>query len=181
MASFENAIGVVLAHEGGYVNNPADPGGATNYGVSLRYLVSCGGLKAHPSIDLNHDGRIDYLDIKAMSRDDAIAIYKKDWWDVDHYGDIVNDTCATKVFDLSVNMGHVRAHKLAQMACLACGKTISPDGVLGPASIAAINSCDSGCFLFHIRDQAAQFYRTLASHNPAQQIFLTGWLRRAYS
>jgi lysozyme family protein len=181
MSSFERAIPIVLVHEGGYVNDPADPGGATNFGVSLRYLISCGGLKFHPELDLNHDGKLDYLDIRAMSKDQAVAVYRRDWWDAEHYGNIADDDCATKVFDLSVNMGHIRAHKLAQTACRACGQNILPDGKLGPLSIAAINHCEPLCFLFHIRDNAALFYRSLAARNPKLSKFLPGWLRRAYS
>jgi lysozyme family protein len=181
MSDFTLAIPVVLKNEGGYCNNASDPGGATNFGISIRYLIASGGIKARPDIDVNHDGKLDFTDIKAMSVDQAVAIYKKDWWDAEGYARINDQGCATKIFDFSVNMGHPRAHKLAQQGCVACGKPVIPDGVLGSQTIAAINSCDPTSFLFHLKDQAASFYRSLAAHNSSLAKFLPGWLKRAYS
>jgi lysozyme family protein len=60
MSDFNVAVNLVLAHEGGYVNNPDDPGGETNFGISKR---------AYPTVD-----------IKNLTREEAIAIYKRDYW-----------------------------------------------------------------------------------------------------
>lgn len=179
MADFNKAIRVVLAHEGGWVNNPNDPGGATNYGVSLRFL------KDHPEGDFNHDGRVDVRDIKNMTVEQASTIYKIFWWDKFHYGNIHDQTLATKVFDFSVNMGAKRAHILLQEALNdAFDLNLECDGVLGPASIQAINSAQDGDeeqqLITAYCNSAWGFYQRLAERNPKLKVFLKGWKRRAF-
>jgi lysozyme family protein len=179
MARFEDAIDVILVHEGGYVDNPHDHGGASNWGISLRYLLATGGLKAHPELDLNHDGLIDFRDMRLIPKDMAIAIYERDWWAPHQYGSINDQQVATKLFDMAVNMGAARAGKLAQSALVACGKPVSVDGVLGAKSFTAINSLDPANFLHVLRQKQADFYRAIVAHDPTQAQFLKGWLRRA--
>jgi len=84
MSLFELAIPIVLRHEGGLVDNPNDPGGITNHGVSLRWLKSKG-----LAGDLNHDGDVDAADIKIMTVEQASGFYKTYWWDKYNYGAIV--------------------------------------------------------------------------------------------
>jgi lysozyme family protein len=183
MATFEVALPTVLLHEGGYVNNPADPGGATNWGVSLRYLKALGDAN-HDGLldgDIDRDGDVDIDDIRLMSSQQAGDIYKTQWWDRYGYGHILDQTLATKILDLAVNMGAFQVHKILQRAILSCGKTIVVDGVLGPKSFEAINSLPADDLLFHVRDQAAEFYRSLVIKRPKSGVFLKGWLRRAYS
>jgi len=181
MATFEKAIPVILAHEGGYVNHPNDPGGATNFGVSLRFLAD------HPDLgDFDQDGDVDGEDIANMTVEQAMTVYKTCWWDKFKYERIIDQTIATKIFDLSVNMGASRAHKLLQAAMnKAFGLKLTVDGVLGPASISTINACTDGqeeqTLLTAYCDEAFGFYQRLIANNAKFKAFEKGWKRRAYS
>ena len=91
---FVQAVEAVLNHEGGYVNDPDDPGGETKWGISRR---------SYPSLDITN-----------LTREDAIAIYYRDWWRRYKYDLIEDAAVAAKVLDLSVNMGPSQAHKILQ-------------------------------------------------------------------
>lgn len=181
MATFESAISLILKHEGGWVNNPNDPGGATNFGISLRFLAD------HPHDgDFDGDGDVDAEDIKNMSVEDAKVVYKKFWWIKYSYGNIADQTIATKVLDLSVNMGASRAHKLLQQALnSAFGLKLTVDGVLGPASFSILNSIADGDqeqkLITAYCDEAWNFYQRLIAGNPKLNVFQKGWKNRAYS
>lgn len=180
MATFEDAIGLILQHEGGYVNNPNDPGSATNFGVSLRFLAD------HPEVgDFDHDGDVDAEDIKNMTVEDAMNIYREFWWDKFRYGTINDQTIATKVFDFSVNMGSKRAHMLLQQALNAAfGLKLSVDGILGPATFGVINAIEDDQeqkLLNAYCDAAWGFYQRLVANKPSLAVFKKGWYNRAYS
>lgn len=181
MANFEKAIDVILRHEGGYVDNPNDPGGATNFGISLRFIAD------YPDYgDVNHDGKVDAKDIRQMTVENAKDIYRHFWWDKYGYGRIVDQTIATKVFDFSVNMGASRAHKLLQQAMnKAFGLRLVVDGILGNASYGTLNAITDGKeeqqLLNAYSDQAWEFYQGLIKNNPKLAVFQKGWKNRAYS
>lgn len=183
MSTFERAIPVILKHEGGYVNNPNDPGGATNYGVSLRFLQS----QPIQVGDFDQDGDVDAEDIKNMTVDDAKYIYKTFWWDKFRYGLIIDQTIATKVFDLSVNMGAARAHKLLQTALnKAFALRLTVDGIIGNATLNCINNAFSSddneqTLLTAYCNEAWGFYQRLIAGNPKFKVFERGWKVRAYS
>jgi lysozyme family protein len=175
---FSEAINVVLQHEGGFSDDPADSGGTTNHGISLRYLRTVGDLDCdgYRDGDLDRDGDVDSDDIRRMSVRDAVALYKSQWWDRYGYEQIHAQDVATKVFDLAVNMGARQAHIVVQRALRAVGKVVKEDGILGPVTIEAINNYQPRGLLPAIRSEAAGFYRGL---NRPQ--FIAGWLNRAYS
>jgi lysozyme family protein len=180
MSTFEEAIPHILKHEGGYVNHVNDTGGATNYGVSLRFLKGIGEIG-----DFNGDGVVNIEDIKAMTVDDAAEVYRSQWWDKYRYGRINDQTIATKVLDLSVNMGASRAHKLLQMALnKAFGLRLVVDGVIGPNTISVINAIEDDTeqkLLTAYCDCAWGFYQAIIRNNPSQKVFERGWKNRAYA
>jgi lysozyme family protein len=170
MSTFELAIPTILRHEGGLVDNPNDPGGITNYGVSLRWLKSKG-----LAGDINHDGDVNAADIKLMTRDEAMAFYRTFWWNQYQYGLITAQAVATKIFDAAVNMGAPRAHSLAQGVLL-----VKQDGIFGPKTFGELNAMPSLKFIVAYQEAMAQFYRRLVLLDPRRQEFLKGWLNRAY-
>jgi len=180
MASFDQAIGLILKHEGGWVNNPNDPGGATNFGISLRFLVD------HPEAgDFDMDGDVDAEDIAGMTIEQASDIYRQFWWDMYRYDQFADQTIATKVFDHAVNMGAKRAHILLQTAMnKAFGLKLTVDGALGPASYRSINAVHDGdeeqILLRTYCDEIWAFYQRLIANNSKLKVFAKGWQRRAY-
>lgn len=174
MARFQDAIDTVLLHEGGYVNDPNDSGGATNYGVSDRADGKVDGL-----IDLDRDGVGDTAP-KNLTRTQAIEYYRRFYWR-SIYDGIAFQKLATKVFDFAVNMGHAAAHKLLQRALCKCGKTVTIDGNFGPATLAAVNQVNGPDLTAALCTEAEARYRAIVAAKPSQAKFLNGWIRRAYS
>lgn len=170
---FNYAINVILEHEGLLSDGAHDSGGLTKYGISLRYLKD-------EKIDINKDGDSDKDDIRALSKQEAIAIYKKDWWDKYNYEAINDVKVATKIFDMAVNMGPIEAHKLTQQALnhLLMSK-LQVDGVLGAKTIASINAQHEGDMLQELREEQKDFYLRLITNKPALKIYEKGWLARA--
>ena len=157
MAEFLAAIDYVLLNEGGFVNNPNDPGGATNFGIEQ---------KEWP-----------HGNVAAMTRDQAVAWYLSNYWNVAPYSQIVSQQIATKVFDTHVNMGLGTAVKIAQQALGFTGSAI--DGDLGPGTIAAINKADESALLPELINRIQQHYKLLEELNPKLATFNAGWMARA--
>jgi len=181
MTIFNHAVGVVLKHEGGYINHRSDPGGATNYGISLRFLHARGELDGIEEFDIDGDGDIDADDIKALSVQDARGIYFRYWWSKYNYHLLLDMDIATKIFDMSVNMGSRQSHKLAQRAARADGRLLKDDGLLGPKSFKGLNGCNPDILLGALRVQCECFYKSLINNKPEFKVFEAGWLVRAYS
>jgi lysozyme family protein len=154
-SKFEAAVELVLKHEGGYVNDPADPGGETNFGISKR---------SYPK-----------LDIKKLSRAEAVEIYRNDWWIRHNYRHIFNETLAAKVFDIAVNVGAARANRWLQGAAGALGSDIMIDGVVGPKTLMAVNTLDAAALLGQFMRAAYRHYRWLGQRMPT---FEKGWIDR---
>jgi lysozyme family protein len=152
MSHFDKAIVDVLRHEGGYANSPQDPGGETKYGICKR---------SYPS-----------LDIKALKQADAIAIYRRDFWQRRY--DEMPYQVAAKTFDMAVNMGIGQAHKLLQRAV-----GTDDDGIIGKMTIAAINAMSVGAVLDNITTEQITFYKAVVNNKPTSSVFMAGWIHRA--
>lgn len=159
--AFLEAVTHTLAHEGGYVDHPDDPGGKTKYGISKRQYP-----------DLN---------IRCLTREQATHIYFEDFWSRYDYGRLNDGELAAKVFDLGVNMSPKRAHRLLQFACRANHRPLVEDGILGPKTASTVNDLPPLAVLTSLRSESAGYYRRLAASRPQMRTFLRGWLRRAYS
>ncbi len=127
LANFQYCLGKVLQSEGGYVNDPRDPGGPTNLGVTIWEAKSIG-------LDVNHDGKTDILDIKALTPSDAGKVFKTFYWDKVG-GDSLPSGVDFAVFDFAVNSGVARAAIFLQEIVLA-----APDGKIGPMTLAAFGA-----------------------------------------
>ena len=152
MSNFEKALEFVLSHEGGYSNDPNDPGGETNFGISKR---------AYPSED-----------IKAMTRDRAETIYRRDYWDFEKC-ELLPGPIALVVFDCAVNQGQPTAGFLLQEAIGLPRE--QQDGVIGAVTIAEARKADQGKLLEKLVSLRCHRYAT-AKNAP---IYSKGWFRRA--
>jgi lysozyme family protein len=162
-AVFDAAMAFVLRWEGGFVDHPADPGGATNHGISLRYARSRGRL-----LDLNGDGEVDAADIRLITPAVAATMYRKDfWWPV--RAEALPPAIAVITFDAAINCGPDRARRWLQQAVGA-----SADGIIGPRTLAAVAAADPRVA---VREMLA---RRLVHHAnlPTMSNFGLGWMRR---
>jgi lysozyme family protein len=149
---FLDCIEVVLRNEGGISDNPNDPGGYTNMGLTQRN---------YPMEDL-----------KNLTKDKAIAIYYRDYWlpmDVDLLN---NPELILQVFDMGVNSGIRMGIKLLQRMV----GTID-DGFIGQITVKAVNDF-SGDVVDEYKKRRKLFYVTLAQNKPSLRVFLKGWLSR---
>jgi lysozyme family protein len=183
---FNNAIPFTLRHEGGLVDDKADRGEITKYGISfvyLRHLLA----KNHQLLSkfsLNNISQVNGSVIRHMTKQQAIQIYYTQWWEKYHYGLIKKQAIATKAFDYSVNMGAHTAIKLLQIASRneAGYPSVVVNGKLDHATIQYINGLNATQtkqLLFAFNKAVANHYRNIVKHHPADRKFMLGWLRRA--
>lgn len=170
MAEFVPALQLVLYHEGGFVDNSSDIGGATNLGVSLRFYKK----KINPNATLD--------DIKNLTVNDAAALYKTYFWDRQPFGEIQNQKLADRVFDLVVNTGQAEGVTLLQRAVndVDLNAHLVLDGSLGAKTLAAINKQDQDNLYAALLIEATHYYKMIAMHGN-DHIFLQGWLNRLNS
>lgn len=146
--NFHDAFVRLIGHEGGYVNDPRDPGGETNYGISRR---------SYPGED-----------IAGMTLDRAKAIYLRDFWGPAGCA-AVPDGVKFDLFDMAVNSGPVTAARTLQRAVGA-----TPDGIIGPRTLQAINSMPAARASARFNGARLEFMASL----PTWPAFGRGWARR---
>lgn len=179
VSDFETAIAWVLPHEGGLTDNAADPGGITNFGISLHFAVQQYSIDHNMLFDVDGNGCIDGNDIRNLTKEEAEQIYRTYWWDKYGYGRVDNQDIASKILDMAINMGSSQAHKIVQRACDAEGGPCDVDGVFGPGTVGCVNRLANGDLLNAIRDAQKQFYLDLIQEHPKLAEFEHGWLNRA--
>ena len=154
LTTFDEIIEVTLHHEGGYVHDPTDLGGETNYGIAKRF---------YPKVD-----------IKNLTKDGAKEIYKKDYWDKNKVDDLTDDLKHI-FFDMCVNQGRGTAVKILQRAINGKGGDLKVDGGLGPATLSAIQIIS----LDRVRAYRVLRFANIVIDKPNQEKFWLGWFRRA--
>jgi lysozyme family protein len=170
----------IVAREGGYVNDPDDPGGATNHGVTIHTMRRLG-------IDVNRDSRIDVKDVKALTRAQAVEIYLKHYYEGPGIA-ALPEVIQASVFDMYVNAGG-NAVKILQRLCTDMGFPSEPDGEIGPQTIRAVQMAYEAA-PSHLADAYGiarrNYYYALADKRPASRKFARsrdggkgGWIRRA--
>jgi lysozyme family protein len=155
-SQFENAVGLVLRHEGGFVQHPSDPGGATHFGIARATLARARGTPV--SVD----------DVRRLTREEAVAIYRRFYWDAVR-ADELPPGLALAVFDLAVHSGPLRAVRMLQAAL-----GVEADGIVGPVTIAAARRVDVPQAVGRLTTLRLRFLRRLA----AWPVFGRGWRRR---
>ena len=153
LVEFDDIREVVLHHEGGYVNDPDDPGGETNFGVAKR---------SHPDVDIAN-----------LTKDGAKEIYKEHYWDKNKV-ESLSEELRHIYFDMCVNQGRGRAVKILQHAANAKGAGLKVDGGMGPMTIAAMD----GVELDRVRAYRIKYYADLVTRKPDLEKFYFGWFRR---
>ena len=118
----------IVRREGGFVNDPDDPGGATNFGVTIHTMRRLG-------LDLDRDGSVTVADVRALTVDKAIDIFEKHYFQKPLIAMLPQPMHAT-VFDMYVNAGS-NAVKILQRLLRDMGHDLVVDGALGPKSIGA--------------------------------------------
>lgn len=171
--AYATAFAVWMDLEGGYCNDPGDPGGPTKYGVSLRYARDLLGDQGI-SLDIDGDGDVDAADIKGLTEADAARAMRPYWdWAVS-LGLPQGQTAWAFLF--AGNAGRAAAIRCYQRAARACGAVgLGDDGKWGAKTAAA-----SVPSLNALREAQAGFYRLLAAKRPELNWALKGWLNRAY-
>lgn len=144
--------------EGKVTNAKTDRGGLTKWGISQR---------AYP-----------HLDIRNLTRNDAIEIYHADYWCPLRLDEFHSAALAEEVFELGVNSGIGTSAKILQEAVNACGRPIARDGNIGRITLAAANAIRPDRLLVAFRQCAAAHYRSIVEHDPSQSANLNSWLNR---
>jgi lysozyme family protein len=155
MSDFRLAIQKTLIHEGGYVNNPNDAGGETNFGISKR---------EYPN-----------LDIKNLTQDQAIEIYREGYWKP-FYSQINSQLIADKLFDLGVLFGVGTAVGILQLSA-----NITVDHKFGPNTLAAVNQSDEASLLAAYKTNMVTHAFNIVAAKPQNRVFLKGWANRINS
>jgi lysozyme family protein len=163
---FDGALGFVLLAEGGYSDDPADPGGATNMGIEQgeydRWRRSAGEAPRA---------------IQNIERTEAADIYKVNYWDAVH-GDYLPKGLAWALFDTAVNTGCGTAIRELQ-ASLGVVETCCFDEATSTALQKRM--VDASSIALEMLDRRIAHYRSLVTINPALAKFLTGWLNRVHA
>jgi len=146
--TFDKAFAKLIDHEGGLVNNPADKGGLTKYGISQR---------AYP-----------HLDIASLTLQDVRELYKRDYWDRAQC-DRLHPDVAFQVFDGAVNSGMGNSIRWLQEAA-----GVAVDGIVGPLTLRKVGDMDTGIIIARYNGVRLKFMASLSTWD----VFSRGWARR---
>jgi lysozyme family protein len=176
------AIDFVLSNEGGFVDNPNDSGGATNFGLSLRFLREIPNDRLRKYGIFKNGDELGVEDIRDLTLDQARLIYKGEFWDSAPFDKINDQLIATYLFDMAVLHGIAQAIKIAQRGSWAVYRTygyIKADGIMGEKTQEVLNDLGDS-FIPVLMAMRASFCRLLAELRPKDKEFLDGWLKRCY-
>ena len=170
----------IVAREGGFVNDPDDPGGATKHGVTIHTMRRLG-------LDLTGDGRVDVDDVGALSREQAIDIFVEHYFVAPGISRLPNALQAS-VFDMYVNAGG-NAAKILQRLLRQMGFGIAVDGAIGPQTVSAAQDAarpDPMALRDAYGVARRNYYFALADARPESRKYARtraggkgGWIRRA--
>lgn len=180
MPSVEDIAREIVAREGGYVNDPDDPGGATKHGITIGTMRRLG-------LDPDGNGRVDNADVKALTPARAERIFIEHYFHRPRLAELPQAIQAS-VFDMYVNAG-ANAVKILQRLLSRMGFPARADGVIGPRTILAAQAAAKAA-PGHLADAYGiarrNYYYALADRRPASRKFARnraggkgGWIRRA--
>lgn len=180
MKSVDSIADEILAREGGFVNDPDDPGGATNHGVTIHTMRRLG-------LDLDGDGDVDVADVRRLTRAQARQIFVQHYFHRPGIAKLPQALHAT-VFDMYVNAG-ANAVRILQRLLVEMGQRIDVDGAIGPQTIEAAKLAYASA-PNHLADAYGiarrNYYYALADARPASRKYARrrdggkgGWIARA--
>lgn len=180
MPSVDDIIGDILRREGGFVNDPDDPGGATNHGVTIHTMRRLG-------VDVDGDGDVDVNDVRQLSREKAGEIFKEHYYLRPGIAGLPEPLQAS-VFDMYVNAGGA-AITILQKLLVQFGFSVSVDGALGPQTAGAAKAAYAAApehFVDAYGIARRNYYYALADRRPASRKYARrrnggkgGWITRA--
>ena len=154
--NWDKSFDLVIVNEGGFVNNPKDPGGPTNWGCTQAVWEKY----------IGHPVTVD--DMKALTKEDVKPLYKRNYWDAVH-GDALPSGLDYCIFDCAINSGVGRAAKFIQEIV-----GVFADGAIGNNTVAAINQMNAVTMINEFSDKRQQFLELLKTF----PVFGKGWTRR---
>ena len=170
----------IVAREGGFVNDPADPGGATKHGVTIGTMRALG-------LDKTGDGQITVEDVKALTRSDAVRIFRERYFHAPPI-DLLPKPLHAPIFDMQVNAGS-NAVRILQRLLAEFDEPVTVDGLIGPQTAEAAKRAfdKAGQYLVDAYAIARRnYYFRLADRKPRLRKFARtragtkgGWIRRA--
>lgn len=186
MADFDTAVAKTIENEGGdkYIETQDDKGGATKYGISLKFLIDL-----HEKYHFL-SGKPDRKTISDLCLSQAKYIYKEYFWDANRYGEIKMQYIADKIFDLSVLFGSFVVNKVFQESLnyLNLGRypKLKEDGIIGNMTLSTINlEYDQEYSLMDVEVRfeylMAKYCLSICNKDKSQSKFLLGWLNRVMS
>ena len=155
--NFEQCFAWLIAHEGGYVDHPADPGGVTNLGVTQR---------VYEGFCMEHDFAT--KDMRDLTEEDVLPIYKQNYWDR-VMADKLPAGIDWSVFDWAVNSGTGRAARMLQKHA-----GVTSDGVIGQQTLKAVYQLDPAETVERLYMRRQAFYERLKTF----ETFGRGWTKR---
>lgn len=166
MANIDKLAPFILRWEGGFVNDPVDKGGATNMGVTIGTWRSVG-------YDKDGDGDIDVDDIHLLDKEDVIErVLRPHYWNRWRADEILNQSVANILVDwvwASGTHGIKRPQRILG---------VTADGIVGPKTLAAVNSMDPMELHFRIKNDRIKFIDEICRRDPSQERFRKGWMNR---
>lgn len=159
----------VLMHEGGFVDHPLDKGGPTNYGITLNTLSNF--MRRQATVE----------ELKTLSPDIVRTIYLERYWLPMKLDRVGNFYIALILFDQAVNRGPEAAVKSLQRALNSMGECLEVDGELGNKTDAAmVRLKNLELFFLELIEECTKAYVSICKANPAQIVFMNGWLSRCF-
>lgn len=166
MANIDKLAPFILRWEGGFVNDPVDKGGATNMGVTIGTWRSVG-------YDKDGDGDIDVDDLHLLDKEDVIErVLRPHYWNRWRADEILNQSVANILVDwvwASGTHGIKRPQRILG---------VTADGIVGPKTLAAVNSMNPMELHFRIKNDRIKFIDEVCQRDPSQERFRKGWINR---
>lgn len=172
MADFASAFAATMKAEGGYVNDPQDPGGETYKGIARKMNSKWDGwividmMKKERNFPANLDGN-------AQLQEKIMSFYEINYWDKVRGDEIKDQHIAESIFDFAVNAGPITSAKLAQITVGA-----EPDGVIGGVTLQKINDDDPRAFLALFALNKIARYVHICDKRQDSKKFFFGWVKR---